>query len=377
MSKYDLIVIGGGGFGASAAYYAAKRGKKVLVLEQFERGHRRGSSHGETRIIRKAYFEHPDYVPLLQQGYKLWTKLEDVSHRELFSPCGLLLAGAPESRAIEGSRSAAQEHGLDLEDVSEIDLEDRFPGFKIPDGYEVVYEVDGGLLHVEACVDVYTSLAEKRGVEFQWNEAVTHWESNGDHVKVWNKETTFEADALIITAGAWASKLLADIDNFPQLNVLRKQMFWFPVTSDAYDYSMGGSGFYFDMSYGEFYGFPCLDGELIKVCQHSGGEPVTNPAELDTQLHAEDLEPVARFLTEVMPDVQTTPVSYSTCMYTKSPDQQFIVDQHPKYQNVAFGAGFSGHGFKFASILGKVLADLAIDYETESQIDFLGVDRFS
>ncbi|WP_417847278.1 N-methyl-L-tryptophan oxidase [Thalassoglobus sp.] len=377
MSKYDLIVIGAGGFGTSAAYYAAKRGKKVLVLEQFERGHRRGSSHGESSIIRKAYFEHPDSIPLLQQGYKLWVKLEEISQRELISPCGLMLAGRPDCNAIAGSRSASQIHGLDLENISEADLEDRFPGFNIPDGYDVVYEVDGGVLHVEDCVDVLTSLAEKRGAEFQWDEAVTHWESDGDHVKVWTKETTFEADALIITAGAWSSKLLGEIEGFPQLNVLRKLMFWFPVTSDAYDFSMGASGFLFDMPYGEFYGFPCLDGQVIKVCQHSDGDLVTAPSELDTELYAEDLEPVARFLQEVMPDVQATPESHSAYMYTMSPDQQFIVDQHPSYQNVAFGAGFSGHGFEFASILGKVLSDLAIDYETELPIDFLRMDRFA
>ncbi len=376
MSKYDLIIIGGGGFGCSTAYYAARRGKKVLVLDQFGQGHDLGSSHGGTRIIRKAYFEHPDYVPLLQQGYKLWTKLEEISSRELLSPCGLMLSGQPESAVISGAREAAELHTLELEDMSTEEIEDRFPGYRIPDGQEVIYECDGGFLHVEDCVDTYITLAEKRGVEFRWNEPVTHWESDGETAKVWTEGTTYEADALVITAGAWASQSLADLPGFPQLSVLRKVMFWFPVMSDAYDYSMGSSCFFFEMPYGEFYGFPSLDGQSIKVCQHSGGEPVADPAQVDREFREEDMELVARFLGEVMPEVVPKPEDFAVCMYTMTPDSHFIVDRHPHYQNVVIGAGFSGHGFKFASVLGKALSDLAIDYETDLPVGFLGLERF-
>ncbi|MBT5020841.1 MAG: N-methyl-L-tryptophan oxidase [Planctomicrobium sp.] len=377
MSKYDLIIIGGGGFGSSAAYYAARQGKKVLVLEQFERGHNKGSSHGETRVIRKAYYQHPDYVPLLQQAYKLWDKLEQASQRDLIVPCGLMLNGTPESDLIAGTRQAAIDNGLDLEEVPEEEYEDRFPGFQFAENTETIYEVDGGFLNVESCVETYVAGAEARGVEFRWNHEVTHWESDGQSAKVWTKDETFEADALIITAGAWASRLLSSLPQAPQLSVVRKVMYWFPVRSDAYDYTYGSSCFGYQTPTGFFYGFPSIDGTVVKVCEHTGGTPVEDPSQLDKENHEADLAPVLQFLQDAMPEVDPHPVTFSVCMYTMTPDEHFIVDQHPDYQNVCFGAGFSGHGFKFVSILGKVLADLAIHYETDQAIQFLSLNRFT
>lgn len=376
MAEYDVIIIGGGGFGSSAAFHAARGGKRVLVLDQFERNHNRGSSHGESRIIRKAYFEHSDYVPLLQQSYKLWAKLEEVSQRSLLSPCGLMLSGPPSGTAVPGTKRAAAEYGLDLEEVLESEFEDRFPGFSIPPDFEVVYEVDGGLLHVEDCVDTYLTLAERRGVDFLWETAATHWESSGSSVKVWTKDATYEGRSLVITSGAWAQRMLSSLPGLPPLKVLRKVMFWFPVTSASYDFSFGGSGFFFEMPYGEFYGFPSLDGETIKVCQHSDGNVVDDPTNLDRDLRAEDLAPVAQFIADVLPEVTPEPVLASVCMYTMSPDGHFIVDRHPEFSNVCFGAGFSGHGFKFVPVLGKALADFAVNDGTDLPIQFLGLQRF-
>lgn len=376
MPDYDVIIIGGGGFGSSAAYHSALRGKMVLVIDQFEKGHQRGSSHGETRVIRKAYFEHPDYVPLLQQSYKMWHKLEQKSQIDLISPCGLMVCGAPDSELISGTMQSAEENGLEIDEVEQDEFADRFPGFNIPDGMEVLYEVDGGFLNVEACVATYLAAAELKGTEFRWETAVTHWESDGEQVKVWAGEETFTAHSLIITVGAWAEKLLSSIPNTPRLTVLRKVMYWFPVKSDAYNDSYGSSCFCYQMPYGFFYGFPSLDGEVIKVCEHSGGTPITDPSQLEIENHDEDLAKLTQFLREVMPDVDPHPESFNVCMYTKTPDEHFIIDQHPQYQNVAFGAGFSGHGFKFVPILGRVLSDLALDYETDQPVKFLGLNRF-
>lgn len=376
MEKYDVIVIGGGGFGSSAAYNVARRGKKVLVLEQFEQGHRQGSSFGETRIIRKAYFEHPGYVPLLQQGYKMWQKLEETTSHELIALTGLLLAGPPESESLTGTRQSAEEHGLELEEVDAEEFAERFPGFALPESFEMVYELDGGLLYVDDCVATYQALAAARGVEFHWSEAATHWESNGETAKVWTNGTTYEADSLIVTAGAWAAGILSSIPEIPPLKVLRKVMFWFPVKSDAYDLSLGSSCFFFEMPYGQFYGFPSLDGRVIKVCEHTGGAEFADPSQMNLELQDADLSPVVRFVKEVLTEVDPQPETYSLCKYTLSPDHQFLVDLHPQYRNVCFGAGFSGHGFKFVSVLGKALSDLAIDYETDVPIQFLGLERF-
>lgn len=376
MAKYDVIVIGGGGMGSSVASHVAKQGSSVLVLDQFARGHQFGSSHGATRMIRKAYFEHPDYVPLLQRAYKLWQLLEETTGRTLLSQTGLFLCGPQDSPTIRGARQAADLYALELETVEDDEYADRFPGFRIPADADVIYEVDGGMLHVEACVDAYLSLAEKRGAELRWETPVTHWEANDETVKVWTANETIEARSLVITSGSWASDLLSDVPGFPQLQVLRKVMFWFPVTSDAYDFSMGGSGFFFEMPDGEYYGFPSLDGEHIKICEHSGGDVVDHPSELDREVHPADLDRLAGFIENVLPDVDPRPTAASVCLYTMSPDGHFVVDRHPQHENVVFGAGFSGHGFKFASVIGKALADLALERQTELPIEFLGLRRF-
>lgn len=376
MNNYDLIIVGGGAFGSSTAFYAAQTGLKVLVLERFDRGHALGSSHGESRIIRKAYFEHPDYVPLLHRSYELWRELESLSGRKLMTLCGLLLSGKPEGMAIAGARTAAALHGLPIESPSRAEIQSRFPGFRIPEEHEVVYEADGGVLAVEACVDAFQTAAEQSGAEFRWNQCVTGWNSDGKTVSVACGDETIEAGSLVISAGAWAAGMLAEIPGIPRLEVLRKLMFWFPVRSDRYRIENGGPGFYFEMPGGDFYGIPCLDGKTIKVSQHSGGEVISDPARLDRDVAPEDLEPVAEFVRQQLPEVNPEPVRSSACMYTVTPDHHFVVDRSPEHANVFIAAGFSGHGFKFVPIIGEALAELVVNGKTELPIGFLGLGRF-
>ncbi|TWT57494.1 Monomeric sarcosine oxidase [Thalassoglobus neptunius] len=375
--QFDLIVIGGGGVGSSTAYFAALRKLNVLVLEQFPRGHEQGSSHGETRVIRTAYHEHPDYVPLAQNAYKLWQRIEDRFERALLSPCGLMLAGPPDAETIHGARTASDLHGIELEDVPAQEFQERFPGFNLPEGYEVVYEPNAGFLDVEECVETFFELAQLKGAQFAWDSPVTHWESDGESVTVFVGEKTFHARNLVIASGAWSNQLLNETPGFPSLEVLRKFMVWFPVRADSYDLSLGSSIFHYTMPYGEFYGFPSLDGETVKVCEHSGGRTVSPPFKEAPEMMDSDLEPLERFLTDVMPDLEPQSESYSPCLYTLTSDRHFIVDEHPQHQNVHFAAGLSGHGFKFVNVIGKALADLVIDRETEQPISFLSLKRFT
>lgn len=376
MPQYDLIVIGGGGFGGGTAWRAARRGLKVLVLEQFERGHALGSSHGESRMIRKAYFEHPDYVPLLHRSYDLWRELESASRRQLMTLCGLMISGPPDGVAVSGAKIAAELHKLPIKSLTPAEALQRIPGFSIPDHHEVVYEADAGLLAVEDCVEALQQEAERSGAEFRWNHPVTRWESDGESVTVTCGDEEFRGQALVISAGAWASELLSRIGGFPRLQVLRKLMFWFPVRSDCYNIDAGGHGFYFELPDGDFYGLPSLDRETIKVCQHSGGDVVADPAQLDREVHPEDLEPVAEFIRERMPEVDPEPVRSSACMYTVTPDHHFIVDRSPEHTNVLITAGFSGHGFKFVPVIGQALVELVTDGGTDLPIGFLGLGRF-
>ncbi|MEW4490070.1 N-methyl-L-tryptophan oxidase [Thalassoglobus sp. JC818] len=375
--QFDLIIIGGGGVGSSAAYFAALKKLNVLVIEQFPRGHERGSSHGETRVIRTAYHEHPEYVPLAQNAYKLWQRIEDRSGRTLLSACGLMLAGLPNAETIEGARAASNLHGIELEDVPAEEFQDRFPGFVLPEDYEVVYEPTAGFLDVEECVEAFIELAQSKGVQFKWESPVTHWESDGESAKVFVGEKTFHAKSVVIASGAWSNQLLNETPGFPSLEVLRKFMVWFPVRTDSYDLSMGSSIFHYTMPYGEFYGFPSLDGETVKVCEHTGGQHVSDPSDDAPEITESELAPLERFLGEIMPDLEPQSESFSPCLYTLTPDRHFIVDEHPQHKNVFFAAGLSGHGFKFVNVIGKALADLVDSRETDQPISFLSLKRFT
>ena len=371
--RYDCIVLGTGGFGSGALYHLARRGVRALGIEQFQAAHDRGSSHGETRIVRQAYFEHPAYVPLLRHSYELWSQLEAEAGCPLMHLCGLMLAGPPEGEAIAGARLAAQSHQIEIENVPPAHAALRFPGFRVPEGFEVVFEARAGYLEVENCVRAHLERAQVRGATLRTGETARQWSSDERSVRVRTERGEYEAAALIITAGAWASRMLADL-NAP-LSVLRKPVFWHPVTGPEYDVARGAPAFYFQMPSGAFYGFPSLDGATVKLAEHTGGEPVADPDHLARSTHDRDHEPVRRFIQQTMPALDLQPLRSSVCMYTMSPDNHFLIDRHPEHANVVFGAGFSGHGFKFTGVLGAALADLALDGRTSLPIAFLGMDR--
>ncbi len=395
---FDVIVLGTGGFGSGAAYHLARRGLRVLGLDRFGPAHDRGSSHGETRIIRKAYFEHPDYVPLLLKAYDLWAALEAESQQQLFWKCGLLLAGLPDSEAISGARLSASQHGLTIENLSAFAATQRWSGFRVPDEFDVVFEPDAGFLKVEDCVRTHLDRATAHGATLLFDEPVVSWSSTGREVRVRTATREFVAASLVITAGSWAASVLADL-KLP-LQVLRKPIFWFETTSPAYNLDASMPTFYFEMPpefvartptserpdvgvratdkmASTFYGFPSLDGRVLKVAQHSGGDIVADPLLVDRQLHDSDVQPIANFLQSCLPAVRSQPARHSTCLYTVTPDRHFVVDRHPEFPNVVIGCGFSGHGFKFTSVLGSVFADLATTGRTELPIDFLSLARLS
>lgn len=375
---FDVIVLGTGGFGSGAAYHLARRGLRVLGLDRFGPAHDRGSSHGETRIIRKAYFEHPDYVPLLLQAYDLWADLEAESQQQLFWKCGLMLAGLPDSEAISGARLSASQHGLNIENLTASAATNRWPGFQVPDEFDAVFEPDAGFLKVEDCVRTHLDGATAHGATLLFDEPVVSWSSTGREVRVRTTTREFVAASLVITAGSWAASVLADL-KLP-LQILRKPVFWFETTSPAYNLGASMPTFYFEMpptGGWTFYGFPSLDGRVLKVAQHSGGEIVADPLLVDRELHDADVRPIANFLRTCLPGVRPQPARHSTCLYTVTPDRHFIVDRHPEFPNVVIGCGFSGHGFKFTSVLGSAFADLATTDHTDLPIHFLSLKRLS
>jgi sarcosine oxidase len=368
---HDVIILGTGGVGSAAAFHAARRGLRVLGIDRFPAGHDRGSSHGHTRIIRMAYFEHPDYVPLLRESYRLWDELSALAKQSLFNRCGLLQVGPMSGVVIPGVLESVKLHQLPIEHISDEELDARFPGFTRPQDCEVLLEANAGYLLVEACVIQHIEQARHHGADFVVGESVQSWHATPSCVTVTTDRGSYQARNLIIAGGAWSSGLLQEV-HVP-LIVRRKHLHWRKTSTNVY---RNGPCFFYEMPEGYFYGFPEVDEYGIKVAEHSGGETVLDPLTASREEDSVDSSRIDRFLMQAMPQVTKERTRHEVCFYTMSPDENFIVDQHPQFSNVSFAAGLSGHGFKFASALGKVLVDLAIDGGSELPIEFLSWKRF-
>ena len=374
MERYDVIVLGLGAMGSAALYDLARRGVRALGIERHGVAHGFGSSHGVTRVIRKAYFEHPNYIPLLNRAYENWTRLQEESGEPLFVPTGLLVAGPPDSAVIEGLSRCYAEHDLPHERLNAMEAMARHPQFALPRDYAAFFDPSGGYLLAEECIEHSLRLAEERGAEVLLHEETTAWKADSDGVRVFTEHGEYEAGALVVTAGPWSADALREL-NLP-LSLRRKVQLWY-ATPDAAPYSEGAMPvFYVAADYGGFYGFPARDEDGLKLAEHTGGDPLDNPDTLNRGLEPQDEEKALRFLAETLPGFEPERRRFSVCMYTMTPDEHFIIDRHPEHPNVALAAGFSGHGFKFASVVGEILADLATEGRTDLPVDFLSLGRF-
>jgi len=373
---YDIIILGTGGVGSAAAFHAARRGAKVLGIDRFPGGHDRGSSHGETRIIRQAYFEHADYVPLLLRAYELWRELEQIAGEDLLHQVGLLQVGPPEGFVVRGVLEAARLHGLAVDSLTANEVHRRFPGFRVMDGSVGVFEPAAGYLKVERCVLAHLEAARQCGAEFRFGSPVSLRRAEGNGIVIGTEDgEVFRCAKHIITAGPWAPALLADLKI--GLPVRRKHLYWYPAADADYRQDRGCPTFLYEMPQGVYYGFPQIDALGVKVAEHSGGEVIRDPLNDPRELDAADLARVEQFLARQMPGVTRQLGRRSVCFYTMSPDEHFIVDESPNYPHNFFAAGLSGHGFKFTSVLGEALAELALEGRTALPIGFLSLARFS
>lgn len=372
---YDCIVIGTGGIGSAAVYHLAARGARVLGIDRYPIAHDKGSSHGDTRVIRLVYFEHPDYVPLLKRAFTLWEELDDQTDIPLFHKTGILQAGPPEGEVVRGLLAAAGAHSLPMEQLSADDVSARFPGFRVDAGDAAIYDPNGGVLRVEDCIRTHISLAEKLGATLATGEAVQDWMVQDDNAVVVTDRGRYTANKLVMAPGAWAPELLPSLA--PYLHLRRKSLFWFETRSDDYGIDTGSPVFLFEKRKHTFYGFPVMDNKGIKVSDHAGGQPLASPADLDRDLDPDELAAASRMLRENLPLAGERLKHHTTCMYTMTPDGHFMVGHYPGSSNVSLVAGLSGHGFKFASVLGEIMAELALDGTTDQPIDFLSPGRFA
>jgi len=383
MTAYDALVLGVGGVGSAALAELALRGVRVLGVDRFEPGHDRGSSHGDTRLIRLAYCEHPDYVPLLRRAYEHWEGWQAASPVELFRPSGVLEAGPSDSPLVSGVRRAAAEHDLILEELSAGAARVRFPGLRLPDDYDVLVEPHGGVLRVENAVRSRVAAALAAGAELRAGVEVLAWEVTPSGVRVRLSGEGLpaggeivEAARLVLTPGAWAPDLLSDVG--VPFEVVRKVLLWCPTRSAVYTPSAGFLPFAVQHPDGEFvYGFPELEPGRLKLAEHTGGAPVVDPLTVERRCLEADTARVAAFAEAHLPDVEPAPCAHTVCLYTRTPDEHFALGAHPASDRVVFAAGLSGHGYKFAPVLGEALADLVLDGGTAQPVGFLAPQRFA
>jgi sarcosine oxidase len=372
---YDVIVVGVGGMGSAAACELARRGRRVLALEQYALGHERGSSHGHTRIIRKAYYEHPDYVPLVCRAFERWYDLEQRQGLHLLTEIPCLSIGRADSAMIAGVRASAAQHHLPVEALSAAELRQRFPAFCFSDEYLGVLERSAGFLYVESCVQAHACEAVRLGAAIQDNEPVVSWKANQREVIVQTTAERYTAARLILTAGPWAGQLLVQRGAF--LRIMRQVVQWFGTSDDALFRRDVFPLYIADTPQGHFYGFPVLNSNGAKVARHYGAPELTAPSEIERAVKPEDEETARAFLREHLPGINGPCRRASVCIYTLTPDRHFILDLHPEHANVAVAAGFSGHGFKFAPVVGEILADLADNGRTDLPIGMFGLKRFA
>jgi monomeric sarcosine oxidase len=368
---YDVIVIGGGTMGTAAAWELGKRGLKGLVLEQFSHIHPFGAHGGRTRVIRHAYAEGPEYVPLVQRADQLWLELEEESGERVLVRSGGLELSGPGHPHASNARASADMHGLPYDWLTPEEGRRRWPMVNIPDGWDVLFSPQAGFLYTDVALRTMAASARKHGIEIHEQEPVIAWTADESGATVSTTLDTYHGNRLIITAGAWSAELLAGL-GLP-LHVLRKTLWWFDVEDPSLFSPDRFPVFVADSDIGEIYGFPIDDYPGLKAADHSGGD-LTTPNSVDRTARLSEAEHVAKMVKQLFPSATDHIREQAVCMYTMTPDHDFIMDRHPSIPGVVIGAGFSGHGFKFTTAVGEHLVALALDADAEP-IPRLSINR--
>jgi sarcosine oxidase len=378
MAAFDVIVLGVGGMGSAACYHLSRRGLSVLGLEQFEFGHDRGSSHGQSRVIRKAYFEDPRYVPLLHRTYELWRELEAASGETLMKLAGCLNLGPSTHPAMLGLRRSVDEHALRHELLDAVEIRHRWPVLHTANGDIGVYEEEAGFLAPEHCIAAHVSLARKQGADLRERQRVTSWRATGRHVMVRTESDSFEGRHLIVSAGPWLPELAAEL-KLP-LRVERQVQAWFSPASPVQFMAGRLPVFIHFVADRAYYVVPIAGrharyDRAIKAARHHGGQATTAES-VDRTVNEADEAEIRWYLQKFLPAADGPMVASKVCLYTNTPDEHFLIDRDPRRPNVLIAGGFSGHGFKFAPVVGEILADLITQGRTRHGIELFSLARF-
>lgn len=370
-----VAVVGAGMGGSSAAMHLAKRGAKVTLFDQFSFGHGMGSSHGATRLFRTAYFEHPNYVPILQRAMSMWKDFEKEAGETLFHQAGVLEAGPVDGFLLTGLRAAIKQHGLPVIHLNAEALKRDHPLLTLPPSFEAIFEHEAGFVLAGKTVAHQIRIAKEHGAELRPEARINGWSAaaNGVTLTTGAGDETF--DRVVIAAGVWADALL-DLP-LAAVTPVPKTLFWRRPQTDQFDLGKGFAPFAVETSDGRlFYGFPSIDAEGVKVAEHTGGESITRPEDRSFDPAPNEEGDLEAFLSSTIPALAGRPGSHQGCLYENSSDHHFLIDRHPKSERVIFAAGLSGHGFKFAPVLGETLAIMALEDRTPADWEFLSLARF-
>jgi sarcosine oxidase len=374
----DVIVAGLGSMGSAAAHQLAARGLSVLGLERFWPAHDQGSGHGETRIVRQSYFEGPAYVPLLRRAYEGWHQLQADSGRDLLTLCGGIYVGDPDSKIFAGAKRSAEAYGLAHEVLDARAIRKRFPAMDPADHALGLFEENAGFVRPEETILANLDLAAKHGAELRYDEPVRSWRATpGGGVEVTTDQGTYGADRLVVAAGAWAPQLLADLGL--GLRVERQVVCWFTPDFSAvpYEHWRDLPVYIEETDHNrDIYGFPMVDGP-------DGGLKLAffntfvraDPDAVDRETSEAETEATRARARQLFPHLTGPLVKAMTCLYTTSPDRDFVVGALPETPQVVVASVCSGHGFKFVPVMGEILADLTIDGATSHDIALFDPSR--
>ncbi len=373
-AHYDAIVLGVGGIGSAAAYHLARRGRRVLGLERFDVPHRMGSSHGLTRIIRLAYYESPRYVPLLRRAYANWRELERRWGERLLFVTGSIDAGPPDSDVVRGSLASCREHGLAHEVLDGPAVNARFPGYALPGGHAALFQPEGGFVASERAIVAHVVMAQAHGADVRARERVLGWAPSGDGgVRVTTERATYGAERLVVSAGPWIGRFVPELAGaaIPERQVLG----WFQPDEPALFAPDRFPVFNALFEEGRFYGLPVWGIPGLKIGRYHHRGEAADPDALERDCTAEDEAVLRQSLRRYFPRADGPVMSMAACMFTNTADEHFVIDTLPSHPQVVVASPCSGHGYKFASVVGEILADLALDGTTPFDLSLFGLAR--
>jgi sarcosine oxidase len=373
MTHYEVIVLGGGTMGIAAAWELARRGRRALVLEQFSLVHERGAHSGNTRVFRHAYAEGPDYIPLVMRADQLWMDLEAETRATVLHRVGGLELAAPGYMHARRAKASADQYGLDFQWLTPAEIRAAWPMIHVPDDWEAGFGAAAGFLDVEPALHAMIRCARHGGVEFMENTPALAWGASAHGAWIRTGNGHYTADALIVTAGPWASRVLEHLA-LP-LTVQRKVLWWLAVENPDLYTPERFPIFITDSVHGEIYGFPIYQQPGLKIANHAGGDP-TNADEVKRTVQDDEKQDVVSLASWFFTGVTAHVLRSVVCLYARTPDTHFIMDRHPEWRHVIVGAGFSGHGFKFTPAIGEHLVSLALDSDAQPQRLFR-LDRFT